>query len=273
MTVAITTNVDGVSTVTPATPKVEETKLSEIAPVVPVAEEEVIEEARPKKGKIAERISELSARARAAEERASAAERERDALKAKTEPKPEPDGKPKPKDYTDTDKYIEDLAEWKVNARLAARDKEAAEKAQKDAQEKAVKEWQKRVGEVKKELPDYADVLASADDLSVSDEVRDAIIESEVGPRVLYHLAQNPDLVEALNEMSKSAALRTIGKLESKFEKAPEAEKPKMKAVKVAPEPITPVKNTPGPEARVDGNGNYLGTFAQYEADRAAHRI
>jgi len=41
----------------------------------------------------------------------------------------------------------------------------------------------------------------------VSNEVRDAIFESEVGPRILYHLAENPEIAEQLQGMTLTKAL------------------------------------------------------------------
>jgi hypothetical protein len=58
---------------------------------------------------------------------------------------------------------------------------------------KLIDAWGQRVKAAKAEMPDFDDMISSTD-VTVSNEVRDAIFESDVGPRILYHLAENPDL-------------------------------------------------------------------------------
>ncbi len=135
----------------------------------------------------------------------------------------------------------------------------------------------------KKRLPDYEAKLNAAT-VKVSDDVRDAILESDVGPQILYHFAEHPEDAERLGKLSVGGALRELGRLEAKLEKATEKEpaspvtkSPVLAAVaevSKAPEPITPLRGANKPvETRVDSNGNYHGTYAQYKKDRAAGKI
>jgi hypothetical protein len=55
------------------------------------------------------------------------------------------------------------------------------------AEQKLIDAWGQRVKAAKAEMPDFDDMVGSAD-VVVSNEVRDAIFESDVGPRILYHL-------------------------------------------------------------------------------------
>lgn len=260
-------------------PEVKEPEATEIEAI----EDEHKEPEQPKrKPKLEERFSELTAQRKAAEARAAEAERKLAEAEAKANPKPveKIDGdigpKPKPADYTDAFEYAEDLSKWSIDKALKDRDQAEVVKAQKAEQEKVVKGWQKRIVEIKTELPDYDDVISSADNLAVSDDVRDAIIESEVGPKILYHLAQNPELVDSINGMTVRGALRAMGKLEAQFEKAPEKqqEKPATKVAAIRPpDPITPIRATGSVDNKVDAKGEFQGTYAQFKALRAAGKV
>jgi chromosome segregation ATPase len=126
--------------------------------------------------------------------------------------------KPQPHQFTDAFEYAEALSEWSAEQALINRDKQEAERKANEARQKMLNDWQTRLDATKSELADYDDMVASSD-VQVSDAVRDAILESDVGPRILYHLAENPEIAEKLNASSTISALRQIGKLEAQFEK------------------------------------------------------
>jgi hypothetical protein len=133
--------------------------------------------------------------------------------------------------------------------------------------------WQQKLEVTKAELPDYEEMVASST-VAVSDAVRDAIIESDVGPRILYELASDDELAEKLTTMSIPSALKLIGKLEAQFEKteAPaKAEKKTVAAKSNAPEPIKPLRSTGG-IADVAIDGEKL-SFQQWKAGRLAGKI
>jgi hypothetical protein len=128
------------------------------------------------------------------------------------------------------------------------------------------------VESAKAEMPDFEAMVGSAD-VVVSNEVRDAIFESDVGPQVLYHLAENPDIAEKLQGMTVTSALRTIGKLEAQFEKA----EPQTKTVvgkSKAPAPISPIRSAAnGRDVNLTSDGNFHGSYQAWKAARLAGRI
>ena len=136
--------------------------------------------------------------------------------------------------------------------------------------------FQERLEAAKQEMPDYEDMIASSD-VSVSQPVTDAIIESDVGPQILYYLADNPDFARGLAEKSITSQLRAIGRLEAKFEKteAPKtSEKPPVAKKSNAPAPISPLKAGGNPaDTGLDSNREFHGTYAQWKAARAAGKI
>ena len=269
--------------------EVEEAKIISETPAEEVKAEDAEDEPEdkpdepPKKrNKIEERFSELTEQRRQALERAEAAEKRAAELESKVNPKPvekidnDVGPEPKPADYTDAFEYAKDLAKWSTDKALKDRDAQEAEKVQKAEAEKVMKGWQSRVEATKAELPDYTETLLGADNLSVSDDVRDALIESELGPRILYHLAKNPDEVAKINDMSVRGALRYIGKLEAQFEKPQKEEKkePEVKIARVAPpEPIKPIRASSGADNKVDNQGEFQGTYSQWKALRKAGKV
>lgn len=233
-----------------------------------------------KKAKLQGRFSELTEQRRAAEQRAdreadraAAAERERDELKAKLEPAKTEEEAPRPKveDYADAFKYAADLAEW--TAKKAVKDdrkeRDAADaKAKTDAEnEKVQKAWKTRLAETKKETPDWEDVVASSE-LEVSNPVRDALIESEHGPKIVYLLASEPELVEKLKGLGILAQLREIGRLEARFDKPAAKDEPEPRRRTPPPEPIAPVKGGKAADNPITDSADFKGTFAEYKAAR-----
>ena len=122
-------------------------------------------------------------------------------------------------------------------------------------------------------MPDFDDLVA-ASDVVVNNAVRDAILESDVGPKILYHLAENNDLAKKIAGLSPNAALREIGKLEARFEAKPETKQTAPVVKSKAPAPIQPIrggKNTP--DVPLDSNGVFFGTAAQWKELRKAGKI
>lgn len=256
--------------------------VAEATEVVDAVEGEQAEEPAKPKNKLENRFSEITAQRRKAEERAdreaeraTALERERDELKAKLAPKPAAtDDAPKPvvTDYADAFQYAEDLAEWTAENVLKERDKADAKKVADAEAAKVTKAWQKRVEATEKEMPDYADAIA-ASEVMISDPVRDAIIESEYGPKILYLLATEPEIAEKLSKLSILGQLREIGKLEAKYEKPePKAEadtKPVIERPR-APAPISPVRGTKSADNPVNEPGEFKGSYSEWKAARQA---
>ena len=188
---------------------------------------------------------------------------------------------PKPEQFRDMYEYAKALAEYTAERKIQQMQM-AQYQAQLDAERnKVITTWAERVNQAKQELPDFDDMVQSAD-VSVSDDVRDAIIESDVGPRILYHLAENPEYAEKLAAMSPRKALIELGKLEDRLEKqsakADVQAKPQNSLSRVAqskaPPPINPIRGgNAGRELLVDSKGQFQGSYAEYKAARQQGRI
>jgi hypothetical protein len=227
--------------------------------------------------KLEKRFSELTKQRKEAEARAEEAERRLAALEGtKAQPaqaQPESVQKPTPDNYKDAFEYAEALSQWSAEQALLKREQEVKQKEFEVQKQKVIQTWQQKLEATIAELPDYEDMVASSN-VKVNDTVRDAILESDVGPRILYELASDDDIAEKLSTMSTASALKLIGKLEAKFEKTEEpvkAEKKTVAAKSKAPEPIRPLRSTGG-VADVGMDGNDM-SYQQWKAARQAGKI
>lgn len=225
--------------------------------------------------KLEKRFSELTKQRKEAEARAEEAERRLAAIEGKQAPQqaPENNQKPTPDNYKDAFEYAEALSQWSAEQALLKREQEVKQKEFEAQKQKVIQTWQQKLEATIAELPDYEDMVASSN-VKVNDTVRDAILESNVGPRILYELASDDDIAEKLSTMSTASALKLIGKLEAKFEKTEEpvkAEKKTVAAKSKAPEPIRPLRSTGG-VADVGMDGNDM-SYQQWKAARQAGKI
>ena len=183
------------------------------------------------------------------------------------------DEKPQPSQFSDAFEYAEALAEYTADKRISEMKQQEAQAKEAEERQKVIDQWTQKVQKAKAEMPDFDDMVASSD-VVVNDDIRDAILESDVGPQILYHLAENDEVAKKIAGLSPKAALREIGKLEARFEAKPEAEKPAPIVKSKAPAPITPIrggKNTP--DVPMGSDGVFFGTAAQWKELRKAGKI
>jgi len=257
-------------------PVAEEEQLSE-----PIAEEEATEAEKPK-DKLEKRFSKVTKRAQDAEARAEQLEARLREVEARANPQTiaqtaNVNDKPQASQFDDAFEYAEALAEWSAEKALKDRDIAESQRKAEEERNKVLKSWNDKVDKAKKEIPDFNDIVSSST-VVVSDAIRDAILESDVGPQILYQIASDDDYAESLTSMSAIKALKEIGRLEAKFEAELEAT-PKKEAKTVsqskAPAPISPLKGgkSAGADVLVDTNGEFYGSYAQWKAARQANRI
>lgn len=183
------------------------------------------------------------------------------------------DQEPQPSQFSDAFEYAKALAEYSTEKALAERDRQLEQAKEQEAQQKIIQSWAQKVQEAKAELPDFDDLVASSD-VIVNNAVRDAILESDVGPKILYHLAENNDLAKKIASLSPNAALREIGKLEAKFEAKPETKQTAPVVRSKAPAPIQPIRGGQGqPDVPLSANGEWHGSYQAWKLARKAGKI
>ena len=238
-------------------------------------------EDRKQNPKLERRFSEITKQRETAR---AEAQREREArevleakvrdLEAKVTPKAEPaaDQEPLPEQFTDMYEYAKALTDYRVDQRMNEEKQKEVQARAAAERDKVINVWADRVKAAKSEIPDFDDMVGSAD-VTVSNEVRDAIFESEVGPRILYHLAENPEIATKLQGMTLTSALRHIGKLEAQFEKTEPQIKPVVGKSK-APSPINPIRSAAnGRDVNLTGDGEFHGSYQAWKAARLGGRI
>jgi len=247
-------------------------------------------EERKQNPKLEKRFSELTKARKQAEENAAKAQAEKEQLEARLREYEDrqapqqvdenPVGRePSPNQFDDAFEYAKALAEWSAEKALYDRDQQEANRRVEEERQKVLKTWSEKLEKAKPTLADFDDVIESTQ-VVVSNEVRDAIIESDVGPEILYHLASlDGEEAEKFQALSVSKALREIGKLEARFEKQSSAEETAVRSKPVvqkskAPAPLSPLKATGSAmESLIGSDNEFHGSFQAWKAARKAGKI
>ncbi len=248
----------------PAAP-VEGKKAEESA--TPETPEDPAADASPKPAKgVQKRIDELVRQREDAERRAEAANQEKLRLLALVErgnppPKEEPQADPEPQRpdraaFQDPAAYENALADYAdakaawsaktaVREALAEEGRKREQETARQAQAVAQEAYNARVSKAAEKYQDYKQV-AESPDVTVSIPMAQAILQSEAGPELQYHLGKNPDEAKRISALNPVQQLIELGKLEAKLT-APEvkAESPAAApkpSVSAAPKPIRPIE-------------------------------
>lgn len=157
--------------------------------------------------------------------------------------KPAEEGEPKRENYESYEAYIEARAEWRADRKweekeAKKREEEAKTRTQSE-QQKLETSFREKAKAVAKELEDFEDVMESSD-APMTQQMADAILTSELGPKIAYHLAKNPEEAQRIATLPAARQAAEIGKLEARLEGETKKPEPKKEPSK-APDPIEPV--------------------------------
>lgn len=222
--------------------------------------EETPQEPKPKKadGGFQRRINRLTADYREAQAKAAAAEARARELEARlTRPEPSADETRAPRledfrsyeEYERADrKYVADQATREAEKRFKAAEAERAANANREAQAKRVKEaterFNKAAESVSEHYEDFAEVMddmwrGRIEVIRNNDAVAQYLIEeSDRGPEIAYHLANNEADADRIGKLSPLAQVRELVKLEASL-----------------PKPNAPATKAPPPPRSVGGRG------------------
>ena len=242
---------------------------------------EIEQEEKPKANpKLERRFSEITKQREEARKEAQQERQAREALEARLavlERQPAPqapkvDEEPQPSQFNDAFEYAKALAEYTADKRIGEMKRQEAEERQAQERQKVIETWASKVQAAKASMPDFDDIVASSD-VVVNDDIRDAILESDVGPQILYHLAENDDVAKRIAGLSPKQALREIGKLEARFEVKETAPETKPIVRSKAPAPIQPLRGSNPADVPLSANGEWHGTFQAWKEARKAGKI
>ena len=244
------------------------------------AEQSKPTEERKQNPKLEKRFSELTKQREQAKAEAQAERQQREALETRLrvlEQQAIPqqvqnfDEEPQPGQFQDAFEYAKALAQFSTERALKERDQQEANRKENEERQKTLQSWSTKLEKMKADMPDY-DAIVSTANVNVSNDIRDSILESDVGPRILYHLAEDLEYAQKLAAMPTRKALVEIGKLEKLYEKNEAKQETVVKSR--APAPIKPLRAGNGQaDIPINSSGEFHGTYQSWKEARRAGKI
>ena len=139
--------------------------------------------------------------------------------------------KPKFADYADIESYTEAVTDWKLEQREVAQ-----------RQQNVVKTYQQKEQAVRAAHAEYDEVIADFKDRYKhvnAPEVNAFIQESDIGPDLFYHLANNTAEIDRILTLSPLRRVAELGKLEAKLSTVGSVDNKVVNKVTKAPKPVT----------------------------------
>jgi hypothetical protein len=169
------------------------------------------------------------------------------------------------------EEYVSALTDYMVERKLTGIKQELA---QQSTQSQTQAGWVSKINQARADYADYDAAMEDAQDIPVSESMREAIQSSDLGGDIAYYLAKNPAEAERINSLSPYAAAREIGRIESyvEYEKTQKAKKP---PVSKAPAPIKPVHSSTSTATKSLEDmtpGEYSAYMNKREAERRKRR-
>jgi hypothetical protein len=134
--------------------------------------------------------------------------------------------------------------EWiKATAKHALKQERKAEQVTAQAEQvtnehrKLNAKFQKMADKFEDTHPDFWDVLDNIRTFEIPSYINEAVQGSDMGAELTYHLGKNTDVLDKILDLTPSAAIRYLGRLEVQLENTP-----KPKATSKVPDPIKPLK-------------------------------
>lgn len=157
--------------------------------------------------------------------------------------------KPNQEDFDTYDEYQEAMVNWRVEEKVSQslekreaeqRERIARDQAQHD-QKKVVDEHVARIDVFKKAHADFDAVIDKGKNLPLTRPMQDAVVNSDSGPALMYHLCQHPEECDRIAAMPPMMAVKEMGKLEARIEAASTGPASSADSLTQAPRPIKPV--------------------------------
>ena len=119
--------------------------------------------------------------------------------------------KPNPKDYKDYEEYVEALADWKI----AQRDAERAQAAQRELVQEIIDDYNQQVEAARETHDDYDTIVGTSAQVPII--AINAMYELENGAEVAYYLGQHPEVRAQLLEWNQPGFRGGIRKILAKL--------------------------------------------------------
>lgn len=144
------------------------------------------------------------------------------------QPQPQDDGRPTRSQYANDEAYVEALTDWKLDQR----ERQSQAKQAESKQREVVSKTETLYAEASK--VDGFD-RESFDELPLTATIVQTLLDSDVAPRLMAHMAANPEEVERISRLPAHRQAAEIGKLEDRIASQRPAK------TSNAPRPISPV--------------------------------
>jgi hypothetical protein len=155
------------------------------------------------------------------------------------------DGKPVQEQFETYDAFQEAMVDWKVNQRLEKHETQQRDRIERDrvqrAQEESVAAHTARIDTFRAAHTDFDAVIEKGKNLPLTRPMQDAVMNSESGPALMYHLCQNPEECDRIAGLHPMMAIKEMGRLEAHVEAADTGPASSAELVTKAPRPIKPV--------------------------------
>lgn len=129
---------------------------------------------------------------------------------------------PDPTKYTDQKEFLKDWGKWNRNEALKEFNKVEADRKLQADQAQINARIATQIEAAKADLPDFVEVIEAAgrENPFVPEHIKMAILDSDVGAHLAYHIRKNPEEEKRLYALTPAKALLELGKLELKYTKA-----------------------------------------------------
>jgi hypothetical protein len=142
--------------------------------------------------------------------------------------------------FDNIEHYVAAKAQWIARQEVAqafqANQRQAQQFTEAQQHAQVREQWAARLQAATAEMPDFEDVVATAD-VPMSRAMEQAILESEIGPKMAYWLAQHPQEAVNISRLPPSKAFTQLGRIEERL-LAGKTVTPKLTS---APPPVQPV--------------------------------
>ena len=193
----------------------------ETLPVEKPAEESIPKGVQKRIDRAVRQKYEAEARAKILEERVSAMEARQSQAPQQRQ---STNGEPTIDKFDNFDEYVAAKAEYiakkQIESTLTEREMRQRAEYETAERQKTVDSWNKRVASATADMPDFEEVLASSD-VPMTLPMQQAIMESDIGPKLAYYLANNPDEAEQIAGMSPIGTIRALGRIEERLSAKP----------------------------------------------------
>lgn len=161
-------------------------------------------------------------------------------------------GKPKLADFDNVEDYSEAVADWKWEQKEAQRVAQTAQRTKIDS-------YNSRVEQFKQNAPDFSIAVTEIENQIKQDpNMVEFIIESEFGPNIAYHLANNESEIARIVALSPVRRIAALSKIET--EMAQRSAKPKSTAGNTS---------TKAPASRVTTNTGSVANSESIDKDQS----